>query len=48
MLGLGQDRGILHLSKKMKNNPRPGQNLVLNIDLDQGIFWAGEKVNSTK
>ena len=32
----GQDRGCTgHFSplKKMKNNPRPGQNLVLKIDL---------------
>ena len=33
--GTGAVRGIFHVSKKKKNNPRPGQNSVLRI------YWTG-------
>ena len=46
----GAERGIFHLSKN-KNNPRPGQNLVLKIDWIGAYFstkqcQTGAKLNT--
>ena len=32
------EQGIFNISKKIKNNPRPGQNLSLKIDWTRGKF----------
>ena len=37
----GAERGIFPPLKKIKNNSRSGQNLVLKIDWTGGIFWIG-------